>query len=583
MTKLHSSNLARSETPVDTERLQQLQKRFRASRLMRQVVRPLLMALLVTALMVTLLAVVVEATGDGRWLAIAFLLFFIALEAIYTTNWLNHPRQFPLDRVAYRAAELLLLLVIVRLASWIIFGEGIPDSTVLINYLRNPQAMFLNAPFLLTLLMAFIIWRMAVALGQIFSQLEVSDYELQFHSLPLAQRKERVDDQPIQAGRKMLVEAFARFWLLGGMLLVIAVGISTLEQQSIERLMAPLAAGRANLDPLMLGAILLYFIVGLWLLSQARLMHLHAHWLVNNVDADVDARQKWQRTSLLILILVFVVAAFLPIGSTSAVSQIVGTVLYWLLFLANVIIFLIVLPIALLLALLFGRSPEELGPLSGVTQPPMLPPPDAGPSPFAETIAMMFSSGFWAVLLVTVAVALLFFLRERRSTGAGIGLPQLWEQILDWLKSKWAMLRGQARSLQESLLLLRQAAVESEQPESKRSPWRFLRVRGLSPRDQIRYFYLSTVRRAGERGVDRPAAGTPLEYVDALKQNWPEADEELQDLTEAFLKARYSDKTIGKEDIPPVKNSWKEVRRELRQKPRQADSDQSDAGDESAG
>lgn len=540
---------------------------------MRHFVRPLLIALLVTALLVTVLAIVVEITGDNRWFALTIPLFLIALEAIYTTNWLNHPRQFPLDRAAYRAAELLLLFVIIRITSWIIFSEGIPNSTELMEYLRNPLALFTNTPFLVTLLLAFIIWRLAVALGQIFSQLEINDYELQFHSLPLAQRKERAVDQPIQAGRGELVEAFARLWLLGGMFLAMAVGISTLEQQSVENLMAPLAAGRANLDPWMLGALLLYFIIGLWLLSQARLMHLHAHWLVNNVDADVDARQKWQRATFLILILVFLAAAFLPIGSTSALSEIVGAILYWLLFLANVIIFLLVLPLALLVALLFNRSAEELGPLSEMTQPPVLPPPDTDPSPFAETIALIFSSGFWAILIVGIVVALLFFLRERRKAGGRESGRQLWDQILAWLKLRWSMLRGQARSLQESLVLLRKTAAEPDQPDSKPSPWRFLRVRGLSPRNQIRYFYLSAVRRAGDRGVDRPAANTPLEYVEELKRNWPEAEEELQDLTEAFLRARYNDKPIDETDIPPVKSTWKEVRRELRQNPQQADSD----------
>ena len=96
---------------------------------MRYVIRPMLTAILVTALLVGLLAVVVEITGDDRWYILVLLLFIVSLEAIYTTNWLHHPRQMALDRNAYRAAELLLLLVIVRVwGDRLIDQKGLPRT-----------------------------------------------------------------------------------------------------------------------------------------------------------------------------------------------------------------------------------------------------------------------------------------------------------------------------------------------------------------------------------------------------------------------------------------------------------------------
>lgn len=180
---------------------------------------------------------------------------------------------------------------------------------------------------------------------------------------------------------------------------------------------------------------------------------------------------------------------------------------------------------------------------------------------------MVLSSGFWAVLIVLIAMALLFYLRERRQTSMGqMKTFRFRDQILLWLSGIWARLRGQVHSLQDALILLRKVDKEDEQPQSKKQRWRFLRVSSLSPRDQLRYFYLSTVRRAGEQGVKREPADTPSEYVEDLKQNWPEAEEGLEDLTQAFLKARYSEQEISEEDITPVKGVWKELRRELRQK-----------------
>jgi hypothetical protein len=58
-----------------------------------------------------------------------------------------------------------------------------------------------------------------------------------------------------------------------------------------------------------------------------------------------------------------------------------------------------------------------------------------------------------------------------------------------------------------------------------------------------------------------------LEFSKDLKAGWPEIEDELEELTGAFLKARYSADPIGNEDIPEVKRTWKDVRREIRHRP----------------
>ena len=572
MTKLHMSNLARMDEQIDPDQLQSLSRQYRSGRPMRYVVLPLLMAIMLMALMVSLLAVIVEVSVDNRWFGTTFLLFFIALEGIYTTNWLNHPRQLPLDRAAYRAAELLLLIILVLIANQFIFGQGIPEREMLLEYLRAPQILFLNWHFLIMVLLAAIIWRMAIHLSQIFTKLQISEFELRYHSLPLAQRKARAEDQPIQISRSELVDDFLRFWLIGGLLLVVATGISTLGQQSVEKFMAPLASGRTNLEPRLLSALLLYFIIGLWLLSQARLMHVHARWLLNSINTDEDARRKWQRTSLVILAFVVLVATFLPIGSTSALSQIINVVLFWALAIAYFIILLLVLPFAMLLAFFSGKGIEEVTPPPPLEPNFMQPPLENSASQLGETLAMVLSSGFWTVLIIILILALLFYFRERGLDGLGpVRNLRLGERILAWLREFWSRLHGQVRSLQDTLLLLRESENSDEEAQAGRPRWRFLRVSNLSPRDQLRYFYLSTIRRAADKGVKREAADTPNEYAEDLKQSWPEAKEGLDNLTQAFLMARYSDKDISAEDLPPVKGTWKEVRRELNQKPAPTD------------
>ena len=123
------------------------------------------------------------------------------------------------------------------------------------------------------------------------------------------------------------------------------------------------------------------------------------------------------------------------------------------------------------------------------------------------------------------------------------------------------------------------ASQDKKGGDKKKRRWRFIRLGGLKPREQIRYFYLSTVRRAGERGVQRNAAETPLEFADNLKGGWPEVEQEVEELTDAFLKARYSDDPITGGDVPEIKETWKDVRRQIRKRPSPEDSDSDQASD----
>ena len=118
-------------------------------------------------------------------------------------------------------------------------------------------------------------------------------------------------------------------------------------------------------------------------------------------------------------------------------------------------------------------------------------------------------------------------------------------------------------SLQLPRQMIRASKIKAVEP-GRKYPWRFIRVGALSPREQIRYYYLSIVRRAGDKGVKRIPSETPIEYAEDLRENWPEVEDGVEELTEAFLRARYSNRPITEEDVPDVKSTWKKVRRELR-------------------
>jgi hypothetical protein len=101
-------------------------------------------------------------------------------------------------------------------------------------------------------------------------------------------------------------------------------------------------------------------------------------------------------------------------------------------------------------------------------------------------------------------------------------------------------------------------------PHLSRPRSRLFRLNSLSPRDQIRYYYLSLVRRAGERGISRRRNETPLEYVQELRNKWPEAEEDLRGLTDGFMEARYGRGPIEKKEVNPIKEKWKRLKARMR-------------------
>ena len=100
-------------------------------------------------------------------------------------------------------------------------------------------------------------------------------------------------------------------------------------------------------------------------------------------------------------------------------------------------------------------------------------------------------------------------------------------------------------------------------------PFGFVRLNALSPRERIRYFYLSTLRRAREQGIPRSPDQTPYEYENILDSTVPDAQAEVAALTEAFVEAHYSEHPVDAEQANDVQNHWQQLRRTLQQIKRQ--------------
>lgn len=548
----------------------------------RTVLQPAAMALMSLALFVGCISVL-DLLVPGPWFSFSFFCFLTALEAVYTTLWLHHPDRRIVDRVRYRAAELVVLALLTRLLVWAVGGSGFPSLDEWRLFLRLPQQLFADGVFLTLLILLIAVWGQSIRFATLFAYLAVSESEARYYSQPRHVQERWSDDKPIMLQRQALLTAFFKQWLWGGIFLVVCVGLSSLELGEMAGVINPLAVTRLGLRPALLAGLISYFLAGFWLLSQGRLEMMNARWLINGVRKQESVDQRWQRGSLLLLLGIALLAAFLPIGSTLPIGRILDMVVGLFLYVANLLFYLLILFFNFLLAAMAGEGE--------VAERPTEPPPtfdeilaqqrDSASPPPNETATLVVSSLFWAVMLFVAVSAILFFLRERGVSLNRGTLGRGWRLLLAWLQMLWRGVETQAAELRRTLRVQR-AGREEVVEQTAVSPWRFVRVSALSPREQIRYFYLSVVRRARDRGVQRSPGETPLEYIQDLSTEWPEQSDEFTQLTDAFLEARYAARPIQKSRADAVRDTWKQVRTSIRGRRHARDGEPPEPGEDDA-
>lgn len=514
-----------------------------------------LLVLLISALMTGPVLVIQAILGDGPWLSLVPLLAFIAAETMLTTRWLARPQQRLLSRTQYRLAELVFLLLLIRFLTWII-GEVNPTADVLLSYWLEPIT-FLDRSFVIFTVMALLTWQETVFLTHLWLSLPPTPAE-QAVATPVGRSTLRDGENPwLNSNRTLLASQFLSHWVYGGVVLVVCAALTTLDTSAIADDFSFRSISRLGVPPLLLSALLVYLLVGMWLYSQSRWQVLRMRWLISGATIQTGLEQRWNRSALWLMGSIAFAAAFLPIGSTFGIARILQFLVFIISGLIQLFLYLAVFLFSLPFILL-GRSEVVENELL-LTPEPFEPPQLLPPTPEPPTGPNLLANGlFWVVLLVLAVAAIVFFLRERGINFSWAGGRAMWQAFLAW----WRGLRGRVTELVHVL----QRGRESSTPSSPPTPWSFFRLSSLSPREQIRFFYLAAVRRASEKGVPRQPAETPLEFAKDMKEGWPEAEQDIDHLTDAFLHARYSPQPISKEDVNPIKKTWQQVKSSLRRK-----------------
>jgi hypothetical protein len=506
--------------------------------------RPLLITVLVGC-------IAVAAVGLLRHLAPGLMGYYVQITLLaalastfigsYTTTLLIQPEQRHRRTLAFRAAEVGLILFLLRVAVWLLV-EGLPS---LQTTLYSPLITLFSAPFVIAAVLVYGTWILAVLVTDDFLQMGLQPDELIVRTGRGESRWS--PDVHIRSDRQALLARFTQRWIGGGVVMLLLTAGSQIGTSANGFF----AIARQAIDPLVIGSSVVYFLIGLILIAVGRLAVLRAQWQIERIPAENSIARNWPIYTGGLLLIAGLIAAVLPLGGTFRLAQILN----WIIQALYVIVFGI---LGLILAFIGQFMPENqpeavpepIGPIS---------PPQFGPAAEQASVPPWIGGTiFWVILAVLLGYAAYLYLQERGFNFA-------------WLRQFWARLVQAWRGLWSEFDEWRASAVtaspgDEEQSQNRRGPrwWRRLQLGRMSPAERIRYFYLTTLDQAQEQGVGRKPGETPLRFAPRLEERISEAgDKPFSQLTDEFVEIQYAGRTVDDDSASYAQRLWQRIQQAL--------------------
>ncbi len=474
--------------------------------------------------------------------------FFASLEGILSERLLRRQRISGWAYVASRAAELLFLLLALKLVSYVPFGLDQLWYEAQ-GWLADPDTFVTNVD--LTTAMVFVpVWLGSLEVARVATAIEGEEQTLgPPPDRDSAAYYEWMTQPSVVRDREERLDVLGQLFVWGGFVLLGASAVVHATVDSVQVLALP---------------VLLYFALGIALLSQARYSVTLTGWRLQGIPVQRTLGRRWLVWALVFLLAVALVALALPthyfVGPLLAVWSVLG-LLYYVIVSVLTILYLLLMS---LLTLLFPTSrllEEPPAPLEPLPLPEGTP---VGGGTLAW-LQILGSIVFWITILIIAVYAVYRFARDRLELlGPAEGTEATWwGRLLFWLRGVWQRWRAWRQGVAQRLAEQRQARRWRETIGER---LRRFSLRGLSPRELVRYFYLSAARRAADAGQPRRPGQTPYEYQRSLQERFPELEPDLTGLTDAFLAARYSAEPVEEGDAQTVKPLWQRIKVALRQR-----------------
>ena len=351
--------------------------------------------------------------------------------------------------------------------------------------------------------------------------------------------------------------------LWGGVVLVILSSIAALDEAqllSVEGFLELITFRRPG-PTTSLASVIAYFAVGLLFLAEAAYVRRRTAWQVERLEPPKSVGAGWVGQAAIGVVVVILVALALPTSYTLTLSQIVGIIVEAAMVAMQLVvglIFLVLTTILYPLTLLFAHGGDQ-GSSAPPAMPTPAPAPPATPVPWLDVLQSLI---FWLIALGVVAYVASVIWKRRPPMPAWLGasiLGRIWAGLAKLLGS---LRRAGAATARRVVAALPRIRPRPAAPLAR--AFRFISLRRLGPREMIEYFYLSVVERATRLGFGRESGETAAEYSRRLPGRFPDSEPDLNELTDAFLEARYGPRQVDDGLVSHARAHWQALKLKLR-------------------
>lgn len=542
--------------------------------------RPVLIAVLVVCLDEVVMAFIARVAPSlaGGYVPVILTLSVIAVViGCVTTTFLAQPRHRHRRTAGYRLAEVGLLLAFTRLAIWIVTGE-VPEIS---EFFIHPLDTLLDGLFIVGGLIVTFSWIIATDTTDDLLRLALQPDEL--YAIQMDRIGEMV--RTSNSDRPNILRGIVTRWIGGGLLMVLLAASLQIAPSSNGLF----AIARQNIQLSVIGAIVLYFLIGLLLVSQGQLALLRTRWTIDRVPSTASVLRNWPLYVFGLLFFMGVLAAMMPFGGTFYLAQVLA-VMVRLIFdtLFGILQFFMML-LLLLISLITGKAPPPVQEKAPPAPQPILPPP-----PEQTSHLPLWAGGalFWLTMALLLGYAAYIYFGGRGFNFAW--LRAFWQALRErWLQWFGAYQQWQMTRIRNAIT---KAGATAANERERLAAWQH--VNNLSPSQRVRYLYLSLLAYAAEQGLARTGAETPLQYAPRLAhqmaqtklaalepteptpeaannaapqpaQREPDPDQienalaDVRMLTDAFIQARYARQPVEATKIPFLEQIWQQIKQQL--------------------
>jgi hypothetical protein len=517
----------------------------------------LVVSLMMVCLMATFAQVGERLSPNWQGEVLIWIGFLVSVESMVSHRTRRTSITLSPEWIGYRLAEWVILLVLIKLALYL--AHGFDD---LFRDLRLWQedffGTFFTGEYLGAVFISFFVW----LISAIFSE-QLADLEDDERLARLAGPYGAVPSRS-QIRRRM-----ADLILLLGAIIIFFTALLQIDWQ-VSWLGPPRQGAFYNL--------LAYFLLSLVLLSLTQFAILRTGWRSERIKFSREIARRWAFYSLIFLAAVVIRAGLLPTRYSIGLLELIGYGLDVLMGLLSWLGILLTLPFILLFRLLSGLFTSEEAVETEMPLPQFpIQPPETGTGAPVPLLEILKSLAFWIVLGAVIIFALRNYFAEHEEL---IGQLRRWKGVR-WLMEAWAGLwtwltgryRQAGSAVRAGMARLRRSVVLN--PTNGRVG--FVNPRRLDPRRQVWFFYGALLRRGRERGMPRRPAQTPYEYSEDLQagisnlEEDPKARDDVRQLTDQFIEARYSRHTITQTYAGLARQAWEHLRRVLKARPPASD------------